>query len=264
MGESSNSAKQTHADYREGQDIQKQHSIAAREQAEPMSGSHPVSLVLFLVCALILLFGGAYYGQMTGGFDFNQFTAVGYKAAPDPRLGGKEVVKAWHVVQMDTGAKVYTACGGCHKSKGEGDVGQNIPPLVNSEWVTGSTERLAMIILNGVKDPIEVHGKVWSGNNMASQAASVPDAKRLAAVMNYVRKSFGNETDDWVSEEMAQAAIDISAARAGAQMTATELNASHDKMLPGDTVDPETGLPAGAAPAEGEAPVDPAADAAAA
>jgi len=248
MGDSSKNDRQTEADYRESQDIQEQHSIAAREKAEPINGTHPVSLALFLLCALILLFGGAYYGQMTGGFDFNKYTAVGYVPAPDPRLGGKTVTKPWSVEQMELGKKVYASCGGCHKSGGEGDAPQNIPPLANSEWVTGNTERLAMIILNGVKGPIEVHGKVWSGNNMASQANAVPDPERLAAVMNYVRKSFGNETEGWVSEEMARAAMDISAERAGAQMTAEELNANHDKMLPGAEVDPATGLPAGAAP----------------
>lgn len=257
MSDSLNKPDMSRVDYREGADVQEQHAIAAREKDEPISASHPVSLTLFFVCAVLLLTGGAFYGQMTGGFNFTQFTPSGYSQAPDPRAGVTKVEKAWFEEQLAIGSTIYKTCGGCHKSAGEGDPAQNIPPLAGSEWVTGSSERLALIIINGMKGPVEVDGKVWSGNNMAGQAASVPTPEKLAAVMNYIRHSFGNETDDWVSVEMAAEAMKISEQRGGGQTTAEELNSAHDKMLPGEPIDKQTGKPISGAEGSEAAPADP-------
>ncbi len=67
-------------------------------------------------------------------------------------------------------------------------------------------------------------------------------AEDLAGLMTYVRNSFGNSTGDVVTVEMAQAALDISAARAkaGQPVTAEEIKAEHMKMLPGDPLEPTT------------------------
>ena len=71
------------------------------------------------------------------------------------------------------------------------------------------------------------------------------NASDLASVMTYVRNSFGNTTGDVVTVEMAANAIKISRERAGGApmgppMTAAELKDKHAKMLPGETMDPET------------------------
>jgi hypothetical protein len=59
--------------------------------------------------------------------------------------------------------------------------------------------------------------------------------------MTFIRNSFGNAVGDVVSPEMAQAALDIAAARKNpaAPVTADELK-SHEKDLPGEKVDPAT------------------------
>jgi hypothetical protein len=60
--------------------------------------------------------------------------------------------------------------------------------------------------------------------------------------MTFARNSFGNSTGDVVTIEMAQAALDISAARsnAGQAVNAEEIAADHTKMLPGEALDPTT------------------------
>ena len=103
-------------------------------------------------------------------------------------------------------------------------------------------EKLAMIILNGVKGEIEVAGKIW---NEQMPAQGPMNAMELASLMTYIRNSFGNETGDIVTPEMAQAAIDISKERAGGlpigeQTTAAELKEKHARMLPGEAMDPAT------------------------
>ena len=88
---------------------------------------------------------------------------------------------------------------------------------------------------------------------MPSQATGL-DAESLGAVMTYIRRSFGNDADI-VTPEMAQVALDLYAARKAAgkgAVTAPELLAEHDKMLPGSEVDPLTGKPAGDSAPAGE------------
>jgi cytochrome c553 len=139
---------------------------------------------------------------------------------------------------MAKGAKIYSAkCNGCHGADAKGD-GANYPSLAGSKWVIGNTEKLSMIILNGLQGPTST-GKTY-GAGMPAQAAGLTP-EDLAGVMTYLRNNFGNTTGDVTTAEMAKAALDISAARAkaGQQVTGEELVADHDKALPGAPLDPK-------------------------
>ncbi len=95
-------------------------------------------------------------------------------------------------------------------------------------------------------------GKTYGAGIMPAQGAGMA-AEDLAGVMTFVRNSFGNSTGDVVTVEMAQAALDISAARAnaGQAVDAEEIKAEHTKPLPGDPLDPTTPVnPATLKPAE--------------
>ena len=209
----------------------------SRERRIEETGMEPVSLWVFLGSAIVLLVGGAVVGA--GGKLFNydphptSYVRPEYISDADsgPTIG--PIMEAL----MKRGKNIYTKCSGCHGSSGAGD-GGNRPPLANSEWVTGSPERLAMIILNGVKGPIVVDGKTYGADVMDGQGPLTAD--ELAGIMTYVRNSFGNEVGDVVTPEQAAEAIKISNARAGAHMSADELNANHDKVLEGDPIDPST------------------------
>jgi cytochrome c len=142
---------------------------------------------------------------------------------------------------MTRGAKIYSVkCNGCHGADAKGD-GANYPSLAGSNWVTGETERLAMIILNGLHGPMST-GKTYGGaGGMPAQGVGLSQ-EDLAGLMTYVRNNFGNSVGDVVTAEMAKAAMEISGKRAnaGQQVTAEELSADHIKNLPGEPLDPKT------------------------
>ena len=103
------------------------------------------------------------------------------------------------------GRTVYgTYCGLCHGNNGLGKPGQ-APPLAGSEWVAKDIPSLAHIPLTGLNGPIQVSGKTWN-LSMAPMGATLSDAD-LAAVLTYIRTSWGNN-------DGAVSADDVKAARA--------------------------------------------------
>ena len=241
---------------------------AAREKADPVhrAGTGVLPLGMFFIGAAILLFAGAYVGDLGGGFRTDQFTKLGYVPQPPPGMPLQPAVTDWlNQVHLPRGKKKFALCAACHGTNGERMAASGYPPLAGSEWATTTTEKFAMIVLNGLQGPITVKGKAYQ-NVMPSQAPGMT-ANDLAAVMTYVRKSFGNDASI-VTPEMAQKALDLFKARQAAgkgAVTAAELLAEHDKMLPGAEVDPKTGKPLApgtapapaAQPAPGTAPAPP-------
>ncbi len=93
------------------------------------------------------------------------------------------------------GAEVYGReghCITCHQQNGDGLVAAQFPPLAGSEWVTGSPERLAKVVLRGVAGPIEVKGVKYAGNVPMISFKFLTD-EEIAAVLTYIRNAFGNE-----------------------------------------------------------------------
>ena len=82
-------------------------------------------------------------------------------------------------------------CVACHQPTGLG-LPMVFPPLANTEYVNGDPKRFAAMILKGVAGPITVDGKVYN-NMMPGQEAVLTDDK-IAAVLTYVRASFGNNS----------------------------------------------------------------------
>ena len=92
--------------------------------------------------------------------------------------------------QMELGKSVYMQlCVACHQPTGAG-LPPVFPSLVQTEYVSGSAERFAAMILKGVMGPITVKGMVFN-NMMPPQEALLTDEK-IAAAITYVRGSFGN------------------------------------------------------------------------
>jgi hypothetical protein len=93
---------------------------------------------------------------------------------------------------MVEGARNYASCVGCHSADGSGQAAAGIPPLARSEWVTGSDERLALILLHGVGGPIEVSGKLYNNPAMQVSIAAGMTDRQIASIMTYIRNSWGN------------------------------------------------------------------------
>ncbi len=93
--------------------------------------------------------------------------------------------------QPSEGARLYSVtCQACHQVSGQGLANQ-FPPLAGSEWVTGSEERLVLIILHGIVGEIEVEGESFNGA-MPTWGPTFTDSD-VAAVATYVRSAWGNK-----------------------------------------------------------------------
>ncbi|MFN5961306.1 MAG: c-type cytochrome, partial [Verrucomicrobiota bacterium] len=98
------------------------------------------------------------------------------------------------------GANVFLRdghCATCHQKTGAG-LDPIYPPLANSVWVTGSEERLTKLVLHGLWGPIEVNGKTYDpakGIPPMTQFAALLKDEEIAAVLTYVRNSWGNQAD---------------------------------------------------------------------
>jgi len=86
-------------------------------------------------------------------------------------------------------AGYMTICVACHQPTGMG-LPPVFPPLTKSEYVNGSAERFASMILKGNAGPMTIDGKLYN-NIMPGQEAMLADEK-IAAIMTYVRANFGN------------------------------------------------------------------------
>ena len=107
----------------------------------------------------------------------------------------KEPTLKGHEKMFTLGREVYRRdghCGTCHQEDGKGLSAAFFPPLAESEWVTGSEDRLIKIALHGIQGPLTVNGVKFPGVVPMTPMKHLSD-KELAAVLTYVRNSFGNK-----------------------------------------------------------------------
>jgi mono/diheme cytochrome c family protein len=91
-------------------------------------------------------------------------------------------------------------CVTCHGAAAEGmdNLG---PPLAGSEWASGPVENLIAIQLRGLTGPIEVKGKTYPGITPMPPQFFQTD-EQIAAVLTYVRNSFGNKASPVTPEQV--------------------------------------------------------------
>lgn len=101
---------------------------------------------------------------------------------------------------MEIGKVQFMVCAACHGQNGEG--GPIAPPLAGSDWVKGPVENLIRIQLRGLQGPITVSGKEYNfPTGMAALAYQTDE--QIAAVLTYVRNSFGNKAPAVKPEQVA-------------------------------------------------------------
>lgn len=90
---------------------------------------------------------------------------------------------------MALGKQQFMMCSACHGANAEG--GPIAPPLAKANWVNGPVENLIRIQLRGLQGPLTVSGKEYKlPGPMPAQAFQTDE--QIAAVLTYVRNSFGN------------------------------------------------------------------------
>jgi len=172
-------------------------SFLASGDAEPKTSSSTVPMWIFALTLLLIFLGTVYFDHHSGWFDPNIYSPYDNTAqleAYQPKSGA--------AAMMARGKQVYEQiCGICHGVDGLGKPGQ-APPLSGSELVNANGfSRLARIPLMGVSGSINVKGQGWN-SSMAAMGASLSDAD-LAAVLSYIRSSWGNKAAPVSADDIA-------------------------------------------------------------
>jgi mono/diheme cytochrome c family protein len=122
---------------------------------------------------------------------------------------------------MDKGKQIYTTtCQACHQATGAGLAGA-FPPLAGSEWVGGPAKRMAAIVLHGIQGEITVKGEKFQ--SVMPPFKDQLKAEEIAAVLTFVRNSFGNKASP-VTAEIVETVKTETKTKAGSWAGESELN----------------------------------------
>jgi mono/diheme cytochrome c family protein len=111
--------------------------------------------------------------------------------------------------QFPKGEALFTSiCQTCHGIDGNG-VKSLGPPLNQSEWVTGSREKLISIVLFGLTGPVKVNGHVYQAPEISGDMPGIgydPDmqSEDIAQLLSYIRKSWRNNSDQISTDEVVK------------------------------------------------------------
>src|SRR5213596_820941 len=228
-------------DYGEQSDVQQVHAAVQREKREPRVGAEPLSIWLIAIYGLAIFFGGAYLGRYSGNFSSGGLDPMGApppakKAVAGP-AGGEQAAE---LSPHDRGKKVFAAnCQTCHQANGQGVPGQ-YPPLAGSEFTTGGSRRMGMIVLKGLQGPVKVKGQQYGTAVMQPWDKTLTD-KQIADVMTYERSEWGNSASPVTAEQIAALRKEL----------ANHPNSFTEPDILGVPADED--LPGGAPPKPGEA-----------
>ena len=159
---------------REVRDLVAAHGIPVKERI-------PFWLVIFGL--VLVLAGGSFWWDNTADFRADVYD-LHVTQSQDGILADP----------MTIGRRLYTRnCAVCHLQNGEGLEGQ-FPPLAGSEWVLAEgwsgDNHLVKIVLQGMHGPVTVRGKSY--NNSMVPWGQVMNDNQVAAVLTYIRQSWGN------------------------------------------------------------------------
>jgi mono/diheme cytochrome c family protein len=105
------------------------------------------------------------------------------------------------------GKEIYSRegfCITCHQLDGKGLSASGFPPLAGTKWINGNDERLIKLVLNGLHGPIEVMGQKYGGQVPMTPFGGMLKDDEVAAVLTYVRNSFGNQAPAVAPEKVKQ------------------------------------------------------------
>lgn len=102
---------------------------------------------------------------------------------------------------QDLGQEIYSDfCIQCHGADGKGD-NKNFPPLASSDWLSKNRLQSIYAVKYGLNGAIVVNKKKY---NSAMPAQGLTNSE-VAAVMNYIMNSWGNQQKNKVTEQEVEA-----------------------------------------------------------
>ena len=169
------------------------------DNSEPSAGFSTVPIWLIMVFGGLFYWSQLYLSDHAGGFDshvYAPFDSVEEVASMNPKSAGDEF--------RIMGQEVFNkTCSLCHQPNGMGKEG-TAPPLVGSEWVLApGPNRIVHAVLNGLTGPVTVKGKEWNLTMLAWKEQY--DDKHIAAVLTYIRSTWGNNAPPVKPEQVTAA-----------------------------------------------------------
>jgi mono/diheme cytochrome c family protein len=102
------------------------------------------------------------------------------------------------------GAQLYQRCAVCHQATGLGVPGA-FPPLAGSEWANAESPQVAIrVVLHGLQGPLTVKGQRFNGAMPPYGTGQAMSDAEVAAVLTYVRSSWGNKANAVTAAEVAR------------------------------------------------------------
>ena len=111
------------------------------------------------------------------------------------------------LVLFEQGREIYSRdgyCATCHQLGGEGLSASGFPPLAGTRWVQGDEERLIKLTLKGLHGPIEVLGREYGNQVPMTGFEGLLSNEEMAAVLTFIRNSFGNEASPISPEKVEE------------------------------------------------------------
>ncbi|MGV3772853.1 MAG: c-type cytochrome [Verrucomicrobiales bacterium] len=164
------------------------------DENEPSIGHSAMPVWFFAALAILLFWAFVYLDERAGGFHPQVYGS--YTSYQDVKINNPPET-------AHPGEKVYTSiCLPCHGPSGAGAAGQ-FPPLAGSEWVISEApDRIARIVMHGLQGPIQVKGAGYN-NAMPGFGEALSD-QEVAAVLNYIRISWGNAAPEVPVEKITE------------------------------------------------------------
>ena len=165
-----------------------------KEEQIPEEGNERGPWWMYVIIVLTLAFGFFYMGRYLGEVSDRPHVLF---AEPEPAELEEEEFDP-----MQVGSRIYTRlCQSCHQQDGSGVEGA-FPPLDGSDWVIGDPQRPVNIVLHGFEGEIARNGVTY--NALMPGFSRLVSDEDVAAVVTYIRNSFGNEAPEVAPEEVAE------------------------------------------------------------
>jgi mono/diheme cytochrome c family protein len=187
----SNTGNEEGADF----NVREKHGQIWREYAEPYERFRAMPWWLkHLIYAPLTIWAIWYLIVYSGSFKpleyYEGHDGIIYNETASKPDSSVETSQSTDETPRKKGEQVYTTvCVSCHQATGLGVAGA-FPPLVGSEWVSGSPKILAAAVVHGLSGPIEVKGAPYNGA-MPPWGATLSDDD-IANVLTYIRSAWGN------------------------------------------------------------------------
>ncbi len=164
-----------------------------KDSKNPLASLVGMIFLLLVPLSLIIMLGFVGAAFIKGG---------GYvEAPPEPVKSSKPSSAAVPEEQIALGKTAFATCGACHGLDGKGlQVGPQkmAPSFEGSKLLLGNPDASIVAVLKGIE---KAPGSAYLGQMMALGAGM--DDKSVAAVLTYVRNSFGNSASAISAEQVA-------------------------------------------------------------